>query len=88
MIKNFPVFHRFKVASFIYAMSRALMYIGTSFGLVYLTEWFGHWGILILAYPTIFGILWSVQHFEKIERLRLAGTSSKSSDGISYEQVA
>jgi MFS family permease len=67
MIKNFPVFHRFKVTSFIYALSRALMYICTAFGLVYLTEWFGHWGILLIAYPTIIGLLWSMSHFEQLE---------------------
>lgn len=37
-IKYIPILKRFTAASFIYALSRALMYIITSFSLVYLTE--------------------------------------------------
>ena len=42
--KHFPIFKRFTHTSFIFAMSRALMYIITSFGLAYLTELFNNFG--------------------------------------------
>lgn len=67
LLKAVPVFNRFKIASFLYAFSHTLMYVLTSFGLVYLTEWFGYWGIWILALPTITGFLWGIYHFEKVE---------------------
>jgi MFS transporter, MHS family, proline/betaine transporter len=68
LLIHFPIFKRFTYASFIYALSRALMYVGTSFGLVYLTEGFGHWGLWFIMLPTSLGFLWGVLHFEKLER--------------------
>lgn len=66
-IKSFPIFRRFTYTSFIYAMTRASMYIITSFGLVYLTEILGHWGVLVIMIPTAIGFLWGVYHFEIFE---------------------
>lgn len=66
-IKNFPVFRRFTYTSFIYASTRAIMYVVTSFGLVYLTENFGHWGILVIMLPVAISFLWGVSYFEKLE---------------------
>lgn len=67
-IKSFPVFKRFTYTSFIYALTRALMYVITSFGLVYLTEMagnFGLWGIMI---PSSLAFLWGVSYFERLEK--------------------
>jgi MFS family permease len=66
-IKALPVFKRFTTTSFMYAMSRALVYVITSFGLVYLTETFGHYGVWVIALPITMGFLWGVNHFEKLE---------------------
>ena len=67
LIKNVPVFKRFTTTSFMYAASRAFIYIFTSFGLVYLTEFFGHWGLWSIVLPMTIGFLWSINHFENLE---------------------
>ena len=67
LIKYFTVFKRFTAASFLYAMSRASIYIFTFFGLVYLTGWFDQWGLLLIITPCTFGFLWGVHYFEKLE---------------------
>jgi hypothetical protein len=67
-IKIFPVFRRFTYTSFIYALTRALMYVITSFGLVYLTEYFHHWGVALMMVPSGLAFLWGVFYFEKKEQ--------------------
>lgn len=65
--KYFPVFKRFTCGSFIYALSHALIFVITSFGLVYLTEYFGHYGLLVIMLPVAIGYGLGVYHFEKLE---------------------
>ncbi len=65
--KHFPVFKRFTYISFLYALSRALVYVITSFGLVYVTKFFGHQGIILLMVPIIIGYAWGLAHFKKLE---------------------
>jgi hypothetical protein len=67
-IKTFPVFKRFTYTGFIYALTRALMYVITSFGLVYLTEMAGHWGLWGIMLPTSLAFLWGIFYFEKLEK--------------------
>lgn len=66
-IKHFPVFKRFTNTSFLYVLSRALVYVVTSFGLLYLTEIFGPWGLWGILGPVSIGFYLSVRHFEKLE---------------------
>jgi MHS family proline/betaine transporter-like MFS transporter len=66
--KRLPIFKRFTSAAFAYALSRAFVYILTSFCLVILTEWFGHYGILIIMIPTAIAYFYGLRHFEKIEK--------------------
>ena len=66
--KHFPVFKRFTYISFTYALSRALTYVVTSFGLVYLTGLFGNWGILIIMLPICIGYFVGLRHFEKLDK--------------------
>ena len=68
-IKYIPTLKRFMSASVVYALSRALMYIVTSFSLVYLTEIFGYYGLWIIMFPVSIGFLWGIHHFEKLEGL-------------------
>jgi len=68
-IKHFPILKRFTVTSFLYALTRALMYIFTSFGLVYLTEWLGYWGTLLITLPVGISFYWGVCYFEKLEQV-------------------
>jgi MFS transporter, MHS family, proline/betaine transporter len=68
MIKYFPIFKRFTAVTFGYALSRAAMYVIISFGLVYLTEWFGFYGVWFIAMPLIFFWFRSLSHFERLEK--------------------
>jgi MHS family proline/betaine transporter-like MFS transporter len=65
--RNFPVFSRFTYASFTYAISRALMYIITSFGIIALTKHFGNYGLLAVIIPINFLCMLALHHFEKLE---------------------
>ena len=69
-LSHFPVFRRFTYASFTYALSRASMYVVTSFGLIYLTNWFGHWGLWVALVPSITAFAVGIHYFEKLERER------------------
>jgi MFS family permease len=68
-IARFPVFKRFTYTSFIYALTRASMYVLTSFGLVYLTENLGPWGLWFILIPCALSFWWGIKHFEKLENL-------------------
>ncbi len=64
---NFPVFKRFMCSSLIYAISRALMYAVASFGIVFVTEYFTHWGLLIVVVPVIIGFTFGLFYFKRLE---------------------
>ncbi len=68
LVVHFPILRRFTYTSFMYALSRALMYVVTSFGAVYLTEFFGPWGVIFIMIPITVGFLWGVIHFEKLSK--------------------
>lgn len=67
-IKHIPVLKRVTATSFLYAATRAIMYIITTFSLVYLTEWFGHFGLWLITIPVTVGFFWGINHFEKLEQ--------------------
>lgn len=69
LIKYFPVFKRFTYASWLFALSRALMHVVTSFGLVYLVQYWGNWGLWVIMIPVSFGFLFGLLHFEKLEQV-------------------
>jgi len=68
LITYFPVLKRVTAVSFLYALSRSVMYIITSFGLVYITGYFGHYGLWFLFSPITIGFLWGVNYFWERER--------------------
>ncbi len=47
------------------------MYIVVSFGLIYLIEHFGNWGIVILFVPFLVSYGFGFRHFEMLEKLRV-----------------
>lgn len=67
-IYHLPIYRRFTFASFLYALSRAVMYIITSFGLVYLGSYFGSFGLWFITLPITFAYLYGAYHFEGLER--------------------
>lgn len=81
-IKHFPVLKRFTTASFVYAISRAVVYVITSFGLIYLTGLLGHYGIWFIMLPIIFGFFWGVNYFEKLE-----GINHKAPNILSWSKI-
>jgi len=66
--QHFPTLKRFTYTSVSYALSRALTYIVTSFGFVYLTKYFNHWGLLVILVPINLGFSFGLSHFEKLEK--------------------
>jgi MFS family permease len=67
-LKYFPVFKRFRAASIVFALSTTLMNITISFGLVYLTEYFKHWGLQIMLFPITIAFALGLYYFEKLEK--------------------
>jgi len=86
-IKSLSIHRRFTASSLIYASSRASTYIFTSFGVVYLTECFGHWGLLVITIPLCVLFLMSIRHFEKLEGLR-PDKSLRNKDDVLHSQAA
>ena len=66
---SFPVFKRFRYISFLYSIARALVYIVTSFGFVYLTDLFGYSGLLIIFIPLMIFFISGVHYFLKLQKL-------------------
>ena len=68
-IEYLPIKKRFTYDSFTYALSRALVYIITSFGLFFLTGTFGHYGLWIVMIPITIGFIMGVNHFLKLSNI-------------------
>jgi MHS family proline/betaine transporter-like MFS transporter len=66
--RHLPIFKRFTYASFMYALSRAVIYIATTFGLVSITNYLGHWGILVIVVPIGISFIFALQHFVNLEK--------------------
>lgn len=64
---HLPIYRRFTFASFLYALSRALMYIITSLGLVYLGNYFGNYGLWFITMPITLSYIFGVYHFQYLE---------------------
>ncbi len=64
--KSIPIFKRFTYCTFTYALSRALLYVITSFGMIYLSKYLGHYGIQIIFILIGIAFYYSVLHFKKI----------------------
>jgi uncharacterized membrane protein len=64
---KFPVYKRFMCTSLIFAISRALMYAISSFGIVFATNYYNHWGLMIIIIPVIIGYTFGLFYFRKLE---------------------
>ncbi|MEI8295762.1 MAG: MFS transporter [Alphaproteobacteria bacterium] len=67
-VYHLPIARRFTYASFLYALTRTTMYIITSFGLVYLGSYWGHFGLWCITLPITIAYLYGTKHFENLER--------------------
>ncbi|XVN43126.1 MAG: hypothetical protein RCG15_02225 [Candidatus Rickettsia vulgarisii] len=68
--KHFPVFKRFTFGSLAYAFAKMLMSVISSFSIIYLTDYFGNWGLLLIMLPICFGFYYGIMHFIRLERLK------------------
>lgn len=66
-IKSLYIGKRFTLTTFNYALSRALVHILSAFGLVYLTEWMGYYGIWVLGIPFSLAYWWGIEYFKNLE---------------------
>ncbi|MCP5322441.1 MAG: MFS transporter [Candidatus Paracaedibacteraceae bacterium] len=85
---HFPIFKRFTYAGFIAAIAHATVYVVTSFGLVYLTRVFGHWGLLIITLPTTIGFTLGVKYFERLEKNIEIQTSERTKNNTFRPNVS
>ncbi|MGL5784074.1 MAG: MFS transporter [Alphaproteobacteria bacterium] len=65
--RHMPVMKRMTSATLGFAFAKALMFVITSFGLIYLTAWLGHWGLWVIMIPSLVTYTWAIKHFEKID---------------------
>jgi hypothetical protein len=65
--RHIPILKRFTYATFTYAVSRAFIYVVTSFGFAYSANYFGHWGILLIFIPAAGAFTYGLRHFEIID---------------------
>ena len=75
---HFPIFKRFTYTGFAYALSRAIVHLTTSFGIIYLTESLGPYGILVVMMPILIGFTFGLNHFENLERASSDNTSTNN----------
>jgi len=68
LYKHLPVFKRFTTSSFVYALSRISVFVITSLGFVYLTAYFGNYGILVVMIPITIGFACGINHFATLEK--------------------
>lgn len=66
--KHLSILYRFSYSSMSYALSRSIMSLIISFGLVYLFEYWSYFGLLIITTPVVIGYFISVNYFDKLER--------------------
>ncbi|HJD55074.1 MAG TPA: MFS transporter [Rickettsia endosymbiont of Pyrocoelia pectoralis] len=66
-----PIFKRFTYTCFTIAISRAITYIITSFGIIYLIKYFNNFGLQIIMIPIALGTGFAIYHFEMLEKLNL-----------------
>jgi len=67
-LNRLPMLRRFTFACFSYAVAQALMFMITSFGLVFLGSFFGSYGLWIITLPVTVAFLYGVYHFEWLDR--------------------
>ncbi len=68
LIYHLPISRRCTFASFLFAFSRALIYALTSFGLIYLGDYFGAYGLWFITLPIASAYFYGILYFEGLER--------------------
>ena len=66
--KYFPILKRFSVIAIAFSLSRAIMYVVTSFGMIYAADRFSHYGLLFIVILPLIGFYFGIRHFSKLEK--------------------
>ena len=66
-LKHFPIFKRFTYTASLYALARASIWVIVSFGLTYLIEYLGNWGLWVVMVPVLVGYSYGINHFKKLD---------------------
>lgn len=66
--KHIPILQRFKWAGLPYALGRAIMFVISSYGIVYLVDWFGNLGLLFLFLPALALYTIALYYFINLEK--------------------
>lgn len=64
---HFPILKRFFASTLTFATAKAVMYLISSFGMMYITQYFGNLGLLFLTLPLTIGYIIARNYFEKLE---------------------
>ena len=67
LLKYLPISKRFTSAAIAYGVAFPLGFVISSFGLIPLKNYFGHYGLWILFTPAIIGYLWSLYYIRNLE---------------------
>lgn len=65
---HFPPAKRFRSVALTFSIGRAIVYIITSFGIIYLIDYYGNYGILIVALPFLLLNYVGLNYFIKLEK--------------------
>ncbi len=66
-LKHFPVHKRFTILGTTYGFINALCFGIFSFGTIFLTKYFGYYGLWIFFIPVIIGYAWSLNYLKNLE---------------------
>ena len=68
IITHFPILSRFTFTGLAYSLSRMVMYVITSFGLIYLDKYLGSMSIVYVMAVVLIAYAWALFHFEYLEK--------------------
>ena len=68
LYNHLPTLKRFTYASFLYALSRAIVYVSTSFGFIVVYQYFGHAGVSLFVFIALVFYLMGRSHFVYLEK--------------------
>jgi MFS family permease len=81
--KHIPILQRFRWAGLPYALGRAIMFVISSYGIVYLIDWFGNLGLLFLFLPALALYTIALYYFINLEKKKTLDNQSIVGSGVS-----
>jgi hypothetical protein len=66
-MSHFPLYRRFTYATLVFSISQALMAAIVSYGLIYLGNYLGYYGLWVISLPIAVLYLYGIFHFTALE---------------------